>query len=236
MSKPYIVYGGNGNPTNGKYPPDREKYGEEFCGYRSEAEKVLFHDFAVLSSDFYIFYNDTFYSVNKEADSIKVSWNAFLSDSKVVYNEEEYHDEMGFLENFKIDGKLLMNIIDNNESIKITKKVVKSYIGYDDNGYPYNCKYPPNKEKYGDLFEGYKNKAEGVLFYDFGVQNYDVSFKYKGKDYYLLTEPDHVAVCDEHFTEEYEIYTDAMDLIENFKIDGRPLIDMMDEIEEIDPE
>jgi hypothetical protein len=27
-----------------------------------------------------------------------------------------------------------------------------------------------------------------------------------------------------------------MDLIENFKIDGRPLIDLMDEIEEIDPE
>ena len=52
----------------------------------------------------------------------------------------------------------------------------------------------------------------------------------------MLTEPDHVAVCDDHFTEEYEIYTDAMDLIENFKIDGRPLIDLMDEIEEIDPE
>lgn len=63
-----------------------------------------------------------------------------------------------------------------------------------------------------------------------------MSFKYKGKDYYLLTEPDHVAVYDDHFTEEYEIYTDAMDLIENFKIDGRPLIDLMDEIEEIDPE
>ena len=86
------------------------------------------------------------------------------------------------------------------------------------------------------MFEGYKNKAEGVLFYDFGVQNYDVSFKYKGKGYYLLTEPDHVAVCDDHFTEEYEVYTDAMDLIENFKINGKPLIDLMDEIEEIDPE
>lgn len=236
MSKPYIVYDGNGNPINGKYPPEKEKYGDEFGGYNSEAEKILFYDFAVLSSDLYIFYNDTFYIVNKENDSIKVSWNAFLPDSKVVNKEEEYHDEMDFLENFKLDDKLLMNIIDNCEPIKITKKIRKSYIGYDDNGYPYNCKYSPNKEKYGDLFEGYKNKAEGVLFYDFGVQNYDVSFKYKGKDYFLLTEPDHVAVCDDHFTEEYEVYTDAMDLIENFKIDGRPLIDLMDEIEEIDPE
>lgn len=236
MNKPYIIYNEKGDPVNGKYPPNKEMYGDEFGGYNSEAEKILFYDFAVLSSDLYIFYNDTFYIVNKENDSIKVSWNAFLPDSKVVNKEEEYHDEMDFLENFKLDDKLLMNIIDNCEPIKITKKIRKSYIGYDDNGYPYNCKYSPNKEKYGDLFEGYKNKAEGVLFYDFGVQNYDVSFKYKGKDYYLLTEPDHVAVCDDHFTEEYEVYTDAMDLIENFKIDGRPLIDLMDEIEEIDPE
>ena len=236
MNKPYIIYNKKGDLVNGKYPPNIELYGEEFGGYRSEAEKILFHDFAVLSSDFYIFYNDTFYSVNKEADSIKVSWNAFLPDSKVVYKEETYNDEMELLEKFKLDDKNLMDIIDNMESIKITKKVCKPYIGYDENGYPYNCKYPPNKEKYGILFDGYKNKAEGVLFYDFGVQNYDVSFKYKGKDYYLLTEPDHVAVCDDHFTEEYEIYTDAMDLIENFKIDGRPLIDLMEEIEEIDPE
>ena len=236
MNRSYIINDVNGNPINGKYPPNKELYGEEFGGYRSEAEKIMFHDFAVLSFDFYIFYKNTFYFVNKENDSIKVSWNAFLPDSKVVYKEEEYNDEMEFLENFKLDDKLLMNIIDNMESIEITKKVHKYYIGYDDNGYPYNCKYPPNKEKYGDLFEGYKNKAEGVLFYDFGVQNYDMSFKYKGKDYYLLTEPDHVAVCDDHFTEEYEVYTDARDLIENFKINGKPLIELMEEIEEIDPE
>lgn len=124
MNRSYIINDVNGNPINEKYPPNKDIYGDEFGGYRSEAEKVLFHDFAVLSSDFYIFYNDTFYSVNKEADSIKVSWNAFLSDSKVVYNEEEYHDEMGFLENFKIDGKFLMNIIDNNESIKLLKRLL----------------------------------------------------------------------------------------------------------------
>ena len=236
MNRHYIINDANGNPINGKYPPDREKYGDEFGGYKSEAEKILFHDFAVLSSDFYIFYNDTFYSVNKEADSIKVSWNALLPDFKVVYKEEEYSDAMEFVEKFRIDDKTLLDMLDDVESMKITKKVLKPYIGYDDNGYPFNSKYPPNEEKYGNLYEGYRSKAEGVLFYDFGVQNYDVSFKYKGKDYYLLTEPDHVAVCDDHFTEEYEVYADAMDLIENFKIDGRPLIDLMDEIEEIDPE
>ena len=51
-----------------------------------------------------------------------------------------------------------------------------------------------------------------------------------------MTEPDHVAVCDEHFTEEYESYEDAMTLIENFKIDGKPLIELTAEIEEIEPE
>ena len=151
MNKPYIIYNEKGDPVNGKYPPNKEMYGDEFGGYNSEAEKILFYDFAVLSSDLYIFYNDTFYIVNKENDSIKVSRNAFLPDSKVVNNEEEYHDEMDFLENFKLDDKLLVNIIDNSEPIKITKKIRKSYIGYDDNGYPYNCKYSPNKEKYGGM-------------------------------------------------------------------------------------
>ncbi|MBR7134125.1 MAG: hypothetical protein IKC85_00995 [Bacteroidaceae bacterium] len=63
-----------------------------------------------------------------------------------------------------------------------------------------------------------------------------MSFKYKGRDYYLLTEPDHATVCDEHFNEEYETYADAMELLENFKIDGKPLIELTAEIEEIDPE
>lgn len=110
----------------------------------------------------------------------------------------------------------------------------KPYIINDANGNPINGKYPPNREKYGDLYDGYKNKAEGVLFYDFGIHGYDVSFKYKGRDYYLLTEPDHVAVCDEHFNEEYETYADAMELLENFKIDGKPLIELIEELEDID--
>ena len=47
---------------------------------------------------------------------------------------------------------------------------------------------------------------------------------------------DHVAVCDEHFTKEYESYENAMTLIENFKIDGKPLIELTAEIMEIEPE
>lgn len=64
MNKSYIIYDEKGDPVNGKYPPNKEIYGEEFGGYKSEAEKILFHDSAVMSLDFYIFYNDTFYCVN----------------------------------------------------------------------------------------------------------------------------------------------------------------------------
>ena len=83
----------------------------------------------------------------------------------------------------------------------------KDYLKKDFAGYWYNAKYPPNKEKYGVAYEGYKNNAAQILFYEFAVQNYDVFFKYKGLPHYLLVEPDHVAVCDSHYTEEYEVLT-----------------------------
>ena len=103
-------------------------------------------------------------------------------------------------------------------------------------GYRYNKKYPPNKERYGESYGGNKNNAEEVLFYDFAVLFYDVSFKYKGKSYYLLTESDHVAVCDSHFSEEYETFKDAVELIENYHIDGRSLLGLIDSLEDVEPE
>ena len=64
----------------------------------------------------------------------------------------------------------------------------KPYIINDANGNPINAKYPPNREKYGDLYEGYKTWAEEVLFHRFGVLCYDVCFTYKNKEYFLLKE------------------------------------------------
>lgn len=110
----------------------------------------------------------------------------------------------------------------------------RSYIINDVNGNPINEKYPPNREKYGEMYEGYKNWAEEVLFHRFGILCYDVCFSYKNKEYHLLKEYNYAAVCDEHYTEEYEIYADEMALIENFKIDGKPLIELINDIKEID--
>ena len=51
MSKPYIINDANGNPINGKYPPNREKQGPLYKGYKTWAEEVLFHRFGVLCYD-----------------------------------------------------------------------------------------------------------------------------------------------------------------------------------------
>ena len=110
------------------------------------------------------------------------------------------------------------------------------YIALDLCGYHFNRKYPPNKERYGDSYGGYKNNAEEVLFYDFAVQFYDVSFKFNGRSYYLLTDDDHVAVCDSNFTEEYETFKDAVELIEKYCIDGKSLLELIDFLEDVEPE
>ena len=213
-----------------KYLPNKEKYGEEYGGYRNKTEEIIFNKFAAMSNDVSFIYNNTKYYIYKRNNVVKV-YNTNLKE--VI---KEYPNEITLFEEFSIDGKPFIEVIDEISDANAYIDVFTPHLALDKEGFPYNCKYPPNKERFGDLYDGYKNKAEGVLFYDFGIQGYDVSFKYKGKNYYLLTEPDHVAVCDEHFTEEYESYEDAMTLIENFKIDGKPLIELTAEIEEIEPE
>ena len=99
---------------------------------------------------------------------------------------------------------------------------------------PFNKKYPPNKKLYGQSFEGYPNKALGVLLYDFAVQGYDVELSYKGKTYYFMDDGEGV-VTDSHFREQKEVFDSPMALVENFKIDGKTLLDLAPEIEDIEP-
>jgi hypothetical protein len=110
----------------------------------------------------------------------------------------------------------------------------RNYVGYTMFGAPFNKKYPPDVQKYGSCFEGYATKAEGVLFYDFAVMGYDVEFTYKGKKYYLLDDGE-AFLSDARFTEQYEAFTDPMDLVEHLMVDGRPLLDIIPEITDIEP-
>ena len=109
------------------------------------------------------------------------------------------------------------------------------YIGHDLWGYRYNNEFPPNTTLYGNDYYGYKNAASQVLFYDFAVQMYDVRFKYHGNMYFLMYTPEYAALCDEKFTNEIEIFATPNDLIKNLEIEGRKLLEIIDEIEEIEP-
>lgn len=102
------------------------------------------------------------------------------------------------------------------------------------NGYPMNFKYQPDYTLYGSEYNGYKSWNQEAFFYEFVVQNYDLSFKYHGQMYYLLREKGHASVCDEHFTEEYVTFESGNDLIEQFEIEGVKLIDLIDQLEDVD--
>ena len=106
------------------------------------------------------------------------------------------------------------------------------YIGIGPDGFPFNKIYPPNAKKGRTSYDGYATNTEDVIFNQFAVYGYDVSFDYNGKTYYLMFEPDHVALSDENFTEEYEVFSDPIDLIRNLKIDGKPLLSIMDKIQD----
>lgn len=110
----------------------------------------------------------------------------------------------------------------------------RDYVGYDLFGFPFNKKYPPNKELFGQSYEGYSNKALGVLLYDFCVMGYDVELSYNGKTYYFMDVGEGV-VTDSHFTERRKVYDSPMALVENFKIDGKSLLELAPQIEDIEP-
>ena len=110
----------------------------------------------------------------------------------------------------------------------------REWVGYDLFGYPFNKKYPPNNKLYGQSFEGYANKALGALLYDFAVQGYGVELSYKGKTYYFMDAGEGV-VTDSHFSERKMVFDSPMALVENFKIDGKTLLELAPEIEDIEP-
>ncbi len=110
----------------------------------------------------------------------------------------------------------------------------RDYVGYDLVGFPFNKKYPPNKKYYGQSYEGYANKALGVLLYDYCVVGYDVEFSCKGKTYYLRYDGEGV-ITDSQFTKRIEVFDSPMNLVENFKIDGKTFLGIAQEIDDIDP-
>ena len=111
----------------------------------------------------------------------------------------------------------------------------KDYAMKDLAGSGFNAKYPPNYELNGRLYNGYKNGVEETLFFDFAVQGYDLYFTYKGKAYHFLSEEDYVAYCDEKYTTEYQRFSDGNAALEQFEIDGKSIIELIDELKDVEP-
>ena len=115
------------------------------------------------------------------------------------------------------------------------QRIETDVIGYDLLGYPYNKKYPPDFKKYGNYNCGYSSPFRYTLFYSFAVQDYDLEFSYHGEAYYCLNEGAYVALSDSHFRERNKMFENANVFIETFEIEGKRLIDIIDDLDYAEP-
>ncbi len=107
------------------------------------------------------------------------------------------------------------------------------YVGYDLFGYEYNCKYPPNKEKFGNDFGGYATQNQETFFYDYCIQQYGVVFSYK-ETLYETEFTDDGSILTNLVTKEFQgPFDSAVKLLENAKVDGRKMIDIIDELQNV---
>jgi hypothetical protein len=52
--------------------------------------------------------------------------------------------------------------------------------------------------------------------------------------YYFISTQEYVARSDKNFSEDLEVFPDANEMIKNFRIDGTPLLDLIDSLEDVD--
>ena len=112
--------------------------------------------------------------------------------------------------------------------------MTKDYILEDSNGVLYNAEFKPDYVKYGDRYHGYANNNQEALFYYFAVLGYDIQFDFNGITYYFLSDEEYVALCTPDFKTDLERFDNAISMIRDFKIDGTPLLDLVDLLENAD--
>jgi len=107
------------------------------------------------------------------------------------------------------------------------------FVAYDLFGNEYNCKYPPNKDLYGLDFEGYATPNRLTFFYDFCINQYGVAFYYEG-DHYEAEFTDNGPILTNRTTNVVQgPFEDAVNLLENSKINEKPLIMIIDQVENV---
>ena len=108
------------------------------------------------------------------------------------------------------------------------------YILEDSQGYLYNAEFKPDFVKYGDRYNGYKTNNQEAIFHYFAVFGYDLTFTYKGKQYYFVSTQDYVARSDQNFQTDLEVFPDANAMVRSFLLDGVPLLYIIDSLEDVD--
>lgn len=101
-------------------------------------------------------------------------------------------------------------------------------------GYWYNAKYPPRPDLYGNKYDGYKTDAQSVFFYTFAVQQYDIAFTFKGVSYYIGFFDGKACFCRKPFDDPYLSFPSGNALLEKFEIEGTPLIQLLEDLQDID--
>ncbi|MCM1143003.1 MAG: hypothetical protein NC453_30935 [Muribaculum sp.] len=107
------------------------------------------------------------------------------------------------------------------------------YIGYDLGGFMYNKKYPPNPAANGSHHHGYATDNQEAFFYDVALYLYGIKFTYEGHRYWIPSDGESWVLIDEDNGTRSESYNNPLDLIENASIDGKHLVDIVDEVQDI---
>lgn len=216
-----------GSPFCEKYPPDFSCCKNEFRGYASANHKAILYLFLVCRDDLAFSYHGKRYYFLVE------DFYVARCDENFKEEYEKFPSGLAMIETFEIERKKLVDIIGELEDV-VCKPYDDGTAGYDLAGNIFNKKYPPDFARYGNDFSGYATWNREAIFYQFIIQNYDLEFSYHGKKYYFVTCHRHVALSDEHFTEEYEIFPNGNVMVETFEIEGKKLIDIIDDLEDVE--
>jgi hypothetical protein len=107
------------------------------------------------------------------------------------------------------------------------------YIGYDLGGYAYNKKYPPNTSAYGTHNGGYPTDNQEAFFYDLAVNLFGIKFTYGGAHYLIPSDGEDWILIDKDNNQKSDPYDNPIELIENAKVNGNRLIDIIDDLQDI---
>lgn len=66
------------------------------------------------------------------------------------------------------------------------------------------------------------------------MQNYDLSFRYNGNYYYIMQRDNKAYLTDSEFMDKLEEFENGNALLRQLKIEGRPLIGIINDVEDID--